>query len=127
MADKGTKIARALGRSYDKLRTIFLKGECLRVYDVTQPPYTTPIATYDSHWYLDRREYSDLVANKKFILLKVADSEGCRLDKLRKATAMQVGNVQVGWTRFKVAVKPTFLPGMVPVYEFKLSPTGERV
>ena len=108
------------------MRSVFLNGVCLQVLSGDQQAYV-PEATYDSHWYLDRREYSDLVANKKFILLKVADSEGCRLDKLRKATAMQVGNAQVGWTRFKFAVKPTLLSGMVPVYEFKLSPTGERV
>ena len=126
MADRGAKIARALGRSYDKLRSIFLNGVCLQILSGDQQAYVTE-ATYDSHWYLDRREYSDLVANKKFILLKVADAEGCRLEKLRKATAVQVGNGQIGWTRFKFAVKPTFLPGTVPNYEFKLSPTGERV
>ena len=126
MADRGAKIARALGRSYDKLRSIFLNGVCLQILSGDQQAYVTE-ATYDSHWYLDRREYSDLVANKKFILLKVADAEGCRLEKLRKATAVQVGNSQIGWTRFKFAVKPTFLPGTVPNYELKLSPTGERV
>src|SRR5688572_4399957 len=123
---RGQRIAKGLGRGFDKLRTIFLNGVCLQVLSGDQQAYTTE-ATYDSHWYLDRREYSDLVANKKFILLKVADFEGCRLAVLRRATAMQVGNPQDGWLRFKFAVKPTFLPGMVPVYEFKLSPTGERV
>jgi hypothetical protein len=29
--------------------------------------------------------------------------------------------------RWKVPAKTTFLLGMVPVYEFKLQPTGERV
>ena len=126
MPTRGQRIARAKGRSYDKLRSIFLSDVCLKLLSGDQNNYATE-ATYDSHWYLDRREYSDLVANKKFILLKVADFEGCRLAVLRKATAMQMGNPQDGWLRFKFAVKPTFLPGMVPVYEFKLSPTGERV
>jgi hypothetical protein len=85
-------------------------------------------ATYDSHWYLDRQERSlDLATGKKYLPLTVADSEGCRLSVLRKATAVQIGNPQTGWQRFKFAVKPTFLTGMIPVYEFKLSPTGERV
>ncbi len=84
-------------------------------------------ATYDSHWFLDRHEYSDLTSGKKFKLLKVADSEGCRLDKLRKATAVEIGNPQIGYERFKFAVKPTFIPGQVPNYELKINPTGERV
>jgi hypothetical protein len=122
MADKGTKIARALGRSYDKLRTIFLKGECLRLYDVTTGPWTVPpIATYDSHWYLDRREYSELTTGKRYLLLKVADVDGCRLEKLRAMTAARVGD-----TVFKVVSKGNFI-GSVPAWEIRLSPTGERV
>lgn len=126
MPTRGQRIARGLGRGYDKLRTVFLEGVCLRVLSGDQNSPVTE-ATYDSHWYLDRREYSDLATGKKYILLKVADYEGCRLEKLRKVTAVQIGNPQIGWERFKFAVKPTFIPGMVPVYEFKLSPTGERV
>ena len=121
MADRGTRIARGLGRSYDKLRTIFLSGECLRLYDVTQPPYTTPIATYDSHWYLDRREYSELTTGKRYLLLKVVDVDGCRLQKLRAMTAARVGDVV-----FKVVSKGNFI-GSVPAWEIRLSPTGERV
>jgi hypothetical protein len=119
--DRGTKIARALGRSYDKLRTIFLNDVCLKLYDVTQPPYTTPIATFDSHWYLDKREFSDLATGKKYKLLKVADVDGCRLEKLRRMTAVQVGD-----TVFKFVSKDSFI-GSMPAYEFKLQPTGERV
>jgi hypothetical protein len=123
--NRGQRIAQAKGRSYDKLRSIFLSGVCLRVLSGDQNNWTTE-ATYDSHWYLDRREYSDLVAGKKFKLLKVADVEGCRLAKLRIATAVEIGSPQVGWERFGFAVKPTFLSGMVPDYEMKLKPTGER-
>jgi hypothetical protein len=126
MPTRGQRIARAKGRSYDKLRSIFLSDVCLRVLSGDQNNWTTE-ATYDSHWYLDRHEYSDLVAGKRYKLLKVADAEGCRLPKLRIATAVEIGNPTVGWERFKVAVKPTTLHGMVPDYELKLSPTGERV
>lgn len=126
MPTRGQRIARARGRSYDKLRSIFLSGVCLRVLSGDQNNYDVE-ATYDSHWYLDRHEYSDLVAGKKFKLLKVADAEGCRLRDLQKATAVEIGNPQVGWERFKFAVKPTFMYGTVPDYELKLSPTGERV
>jgi hypothetical protein len=121
MPDRGVKIARGLGRSYDKLRSIFLSGVCLKLYDVTTPPYSTPIATYDSHWYLDKREYSELVTGKRYLLLKVVDVDGCRLQKLRDMTAVQIGDLV-----FKVVVKPNFT-GSVPAWEFKLSPTGERV
>src|SRR5688572_3658217 len=118
MPTRGQRIARAKGRSYDKLRSIFLSDVCLRVLSGDQNNYATE-ATYDSHWYLDRHEYSDLVAGKKFKLLKVADAEGCRLEKLRLATAVEIGNPAIGWERFKVAVKPTTLHGMVPDYELK--------
>jgi hypothetical protein len=124
--ERGQRIARGLGRGYDKLRSIFLSGVCLQVLSGDQNGYV-PEATYDSHWFLDRREYNDLATRKKYILLKVADSDGCRLEKLRKMTAVRVGNPQVGWEQWKGIVKPSFVPGMVPVYEFKLSPTGERV
>jgi hypothetical protein len=115
---RGQRIAAGLGRSYDKLRSIFLTDVCLKLLVEGQ---TEPIATYDSHWYLDRREYSDLVSGKKFKLLKVADVEGCRLEKLRRMTAVQVGDL-----KYKIAVKSDFI-GSVPNYEIKLQPTGERV
>jgi hypothetical protein len=121
MPDRGVKIARGLGRSYDKLRSIFLSDICLKLYDVTTPPYSTPIATYDSHWYLDKREYSDLTTGKKYKLLKVADVDGCRLEKLRAMTAVRIGD-----TVFKFVSKDSFI-GSVPNYEFRLLPTGERV
>src|SRR5688500_7031978 len=117
--DRGQKIARALGRGYDKLRTIFLSGTCLQVLTGDQNGYAVA-ATYDTSWYLDRREYNDLATGKRFILLKVADHEGCRLEDLKKMTAVQIGNPQIGWMRWKVPAKPTFIPGMVPIYEFKL-------
>ena len=126
MPTGGQRIARGLGRGFDKLRTVFLEGVCLRVLSGDQ---NSPIveATYDSHWYLDRREFSDLASGKKFKLLKVSDHEGCRLSVLRKATAVEIGNPQIGYERFKFAVKPTFIPGQLPNYELKINPTGERV
>jgi hypothetical protein len=120
MPDRGTKIARGPGRSYDKLRSIFLSGKCLKILTGDQQAYVV-VATYDSHWYLDRREYSDLVSGKKFKLLKVADVDGCRLEKLRVMTAVQIGDL-----RYKVVAKDDFV-GSVPDYHFKLQPTGERV
>lgn len=121
MATRGQRIARAFGRRDDKLRLVYMADSCLRLYNVTQPPYTTPIATYDSHWYLDRREYSEQVTGKRYLLLRVEDAEGCRLQKLREMTAVRVDDLI-----FKVITKPNFI-GSVPAWEFKLSPTGERV
>ena len=117
---KGTKIARALSRGHDKLRSIFLEGVCIRMLTGSRSPYTT-IATYDDHWYLDKREYSDVIAGKKFKRIVVDDLDGCRLPKLKEATAMQVGD-----TVFKFHAKDSFI-GSVPSYEFKVYPTGERV
>lgn len=118
---RGTRIARALSRGHNKLRGIFLEGVCLKLFDVTKPPYTTPIATYTDGWYLDRREYSDVVAGKKYKRLVVDDFDGCRLEKLRAMTVVQVGD-----TIFKFHAKDSFI-GSVPSYEFKVYSTGERV
>lgn len=120
MPTRGQRIARALGRAHDKLRSVFLEGVCLKLYE-TGPPYSTPTATFTSHWYLDKHEYSDVVAGKKYKRLVVEDVEGCRVEKLRGMVAVQVGD-----TIYKVNVKDSFI-GSVPSYEFRLSPTGERV
>jgi hypothetical protein len=117
---RGTRIARGYKRGHDALRKIFLEGSCLKVLSGDQSAYTTE-ATYTDGWYLDKREYSDVVAGKKFKRLVVDDVEGCRLSKLRAATAMQVDDLI-----FKFHAKPTFI-GSVPSYEFKIYPTGERV
>jgi len=118
---RGTRIARALGRGHDKLRGIFMEGTCLQLFDTTTGPWTSPIATYADKWYLDKHEYSDVVAGKKFKRLVVDDIEGCRLEKLRAMTAVKVGDMV-----YKFVSKDSFI-GSVPSYEFKLQPTGERV
>jgi len=121
MLSRGTRIARAQAKAHDKLRSIFLSGVCLKLYQQDSGPWTTPIATYDSHWYLDKREYSDVIAGKKYKRLVIDDLDGCRLAKLRVMTAVQVGD-----TVYKFHAKDSFI-GSVPSYEFKIYPTGERV
>lgn len=116
---RGTRIARALGRSHDKLRSIYLEGLCLKVFSGDNGE--TLAATYTDGWYFDNKEYSDMVAGKKYKRVVVDDITGCRLPVLREATAVRIGDL-----KFKVVTKPTFL-GSVPSYEFKLTPTGERV
>jgi len=118
--NRGTRIARALSRSHDKLRSIFLDGVCLKTLVGPGAPYT-PTATFDSHWYLDRREYSDVIAGKKYKRLVIDDLDGCRLSKLKEMTAVQVGNII-----YKFHAKDSFI-GSVPSYEFKVYPTGEQV
>lgn len=117
---RGTKIARALSRSHDKLRSVFLEGVCLKILTGDQTAYTTT-ATYGDRWYLDKREYSDVIAGKKFKRLVIDDLDGCRLEKLKEMTAVQVGN-----TIYKFHAKDSFI-GSVPSYEFKVYPTGEQV
>jgi hypothetical protein len=117
---RGRRIARAFGRRDDKLRSIFLEGVCLKTLTGETAPYTTT-ATYADAWYLDKKEYSDVVAGKKFKRLVVEDLDGCRLQHLRAMTAVQVGD-----TVYKFIAKDSFI-GSVPSYEFKLQPTGERV
>lgn len=116
---RGTKIARAIGRGHDKLRRIFLEGLCLKFYDGDTG--SNLIATYTDDWWFDQHEHSDVVAGKKYKRLVVEDVNGCRLSVLRQATAVKVGDA-----KFKFIAKPSFI-GSVPMYEFKLQPTGERV
>lgn len=115
-----TQIGKALAKAYDVKRKIFLGNISLKTQTGSQSPYTTT-ATYTNNWYLDKREYSDLVAGKKFKLLKVADLDGTRLAKFKAATAVQIGTVV-----YKFYMKESFV-GAVPAYEFKLQPTGEQV
>lgn len=116
-----TQIGKALAKAYEVKRKIFLGADCsLKTLTGSQALYTTT-ATYTNNFYLDKKEYSDLVAGKKFKLLKVADLDGTRLAKLKAATALQVGNVV-----YKFYMKESFV-GAVPAYEFKVQPTGEQV
>lgn len=119
--DRGTRIARALARGHDKLRQIFVQEQCIKLLAGDQQNWGDPIATYDSHWYLDKREYSDVIAGKKFKRLVIDDIDGCRLSKLKAMTAVQIGDVV-----FRFHGKDSFL-GAVPSYEFKIYPLGERI
>lgn len=118
--DRGTRIAKARARAHDRLRSIFLKEQCLKLLTGDQQAYTT-LTTYDSHWYLDRQEYSDVIAGKRYKRLVVDDVEGCRLSQLKAATAVQIGD-----DIFRFHGKDSFL-GAVPSYEFKLIHQGARI
>ena len=120
MPSKGTRIGRAYARAHNKLRQIYFDEICLKVLTGSTAPYTVE-ATYAADWYLDKKEYSDVVAGKKFKRLVIDDLNGCRLDDLRKMTAVQIGD-----TVYKFVAKDSFI-GSIPSYEFKLQPTGERV
>lgn len=121
MPSKGTRIGKGLARAHTALRKVFFDTECLKVYEQAQGPYTTPADVYVTGWYLDKKEYSDVVAGKKYKRLVVDDVDGCRLETLRTCTHFQVGDMV-----FKVNAKDSFI-GSVPSYEFRLQPTGERV
>lgn len=117
--DRATRIARAIGRAHDRLRPIFLRTQCLKLLEGDQNNWTDT-ASYDSHWYLDKREYTELPSGKRYMKLTVEDVEGCRLAKLKTATAIQVGDVV-----FKFHAKDSFV-GAVPSYRFKVYPIGPR-
>ena len=118
--NRGTRIGRAQARAHDRLRQIFLNDQCLKVLTGDQQNYTT-LASYDSHWYLDRREYSDVIAGKRYKRLVIDDVDGCRLDKLKAMTAVQIGDEV-----FTFHGKDSFL-GSVPSYEFKITHKGPRI
>lgn len=117
--NRGTRIAQGLARGHDKLRTIFLKDQCLKLLSGDQNNWTD-ITTYDSRWYLDKREYTEQVSGKKFKRLVVDDVEGCRLNELRAMTAIEHEG-----TIYKFLAKDSFISA-VPSYEFKVYPVGVR-
>lgn len=116
MVSRGTRIGRAYSRGHNKLREIFLAGVCLKIYNGDQQNYGNPTATYDDNWYLDKREYTEMVSGKKFKRLVIDDVDGCRLSKLKEMTAVQIGGIV-----FKFLAKDSFI-GSVPSYEFKVYP-----
>ena len=122
MSTRGQRIARALGRAHTKLAGIFYEGDCLRP-QVDRQPITQhgKEVIWTTHWYLDRRTYSDIASGKQYRRLVIEDVDGCR-----KQTMMDMTAVQIGEYRFKFVAKPDFL-GSLPSYTFRLSPTGERV
>lgn len=118
--DRGVRIARALARGHDKLRRLFVQEQCLIILTGDQQAYATS-ATYDSHWYLDRREYSDVIAGKRYKRLVIDDVDGCRLPKLKTMTAVQIGD-----DVYTFHGKDSFI-GAVPSYEFKVIHMGPRI
>lgn len=118
--DRPTRIARGIARAHDRLRQIFVQEQCLKLLTGDQQSYST-IATYDSHWYLDKREYSDVIAGVRFKRLVIDDVEGCRLSKLKTMTAVQIGD-----DVYTFHGKDSFV-GAVPVYEFKVIHAGVRI
>ena len=118
--DRSVRIAKALGRAHDKLRQIFNQESCLKVLTGDQQAYTL-VTTYDSHWYLDKREFSDVIAQKRFKKIYVDDVEGCRLAQLKTATAFQIGE-----DIYTFHGKDSFT-GKVPSYEFKVVHKGPRI
>lgn len=117
-----TDIAAGFSEAFDAEREILGPSGSLKI--LSGPQHATTEATYTTGWKFPRREYTDLVAQKQFRKLSVADPDGSRQPKLNAATAIQVGSVI-----YKNAAKdPSLaLPGVVPVYEFKVYGTGERV
>ena len=119
--NRPVRIAKALGRAHDRLRQVFVQEQCLKVLTGDQNSGYTTIATYDTHWYLDKQEYSDVIAGKRFKKVWVDDVEGCRLPILKSATAFQIGD-----DIFTFHGKDSFM-GAVPSYEFKVIHLGPRI
>lgn len=117
-----TQIAKGLARAFDRVRGVFGPSGSLKV--LSGPQHATTEATYSTGWRFPRDEYDDLPAGKKYRKLSVADPDGSRKAKLIAGTALQIGDLI-----YKNAVKDESLrlPGVVPVYVFKVYGTGERI
>lgn len=121
MNDVGTEIAQAYGAAFDARRGILGPSGSLKI--LSGPQHATVEATYITGWEFPRKEYDDLATGKKYRKLKIADTNGARKPKLIAMTAIQIDSVI-----YKNPSKDPQLQlnGGVPVYEFKVSPTGER-
>lgn len=119
----GTDIAEGFSEAWDAVRELLGPSGSLKILSGSTAPYPT-VATYDTGWVLPRKEYNDLATGKKFRKLKIADPDGTRKAELIEMTALQIDSVI-----YKNPAKDPqlYLSGGVPVYEFKLQPTGERV
>lgn len=117
-----TDIAEAFSEAFDAEREILGPAGSLKL--LSGPQHAATEATYTTGWKFPRKEYNDLAAQKQYRKLVVADPDGTRKAKMFAATAIQVGSVI-----YKNAAKdPSLaLSGVVPVYEFKVYGTGERV
>jgi hypothetical protein len=117
-----TDIAEGFAEAFDAEREILGPSGSLKI--LSGPQHATTEATYTTGWKFPRKEYTELVTGKQFRLLKVADPSGSRRAKLIAGTALQIGSVV-----YKNAAKDANLnlPGVIPVYEFKIYGTGERV
>ncbi len=107
---------------FDTLRELRGPSGSLKV--LSGPQHATTEATYTDGWDFPRKEHLDVTTNKQYRRLLIADPDGTRKTKLVAATALKVGSVI-----YKNAAKdPNLaLPGIVPVYEFRVYGTGERV
>ena len=107
---------------FDTLRE--LRGPSGSLKLLSGPQHATTEATYTTGWDFPRKEHVDVTTNKQYRRLLIADSDGTRKAKLVAATAVRIGSLI-----YKNSAKDPSLssPGVVPVYEFKVYGTGERV
>ena len=117
---RADRITKGLARAHDKLRSTFNRHQTLKVLTGDQTNYSTA-ATYDSHWYLDKREYSDVIAGKRFKRVVVGDVDGSRETILKAATALQIGD-----DIYTFHGKDSFVSS-IRSYEFKVVHAGVRI
>jgi hypothetical protein len=118
----GTEIATAHAATFDAERSILGPSGSLKI--LSGPQHATTEATYTTGWNFPRKEYDDLANGQKFRKLYVADVDGTRKAKLKAMTALQVDSVIHSIQSKDPQLQQS---GGVPVYEFKVSPTGESV
>lgn len=118
----GTDIAAGFAEAFDAEREILGPSGSLKI--LSGPQHATTEDTYATGWKFPRKEYDDLSNGTKYRKLYVADPDGTRKAKLKAMTAIQVDSV----IHKNPSKDPHLqLSGGIPVYEFKVSPTGERV
>jgi hypothetical protein len=111
-------ISEAYGEFYDAWREVFFGDGPLKIYEGTGAPYTL-LDTYTTGWRLVAKH--DPKAGKEVLKLELADLDGTRRAKMRKATVVEAEGVYYK----RGASDPPF--GDNKIWRYAVQPTGEQV
>jgi hypothetical protein len=111
-------ISEAYGEFYDAWREVFFGDGPLKIYEGAGAPYTL-LDTYASGWRIVKQK--DIPTGKDVFKLELADLDGTRRAKMRKATAVEAEGVYYK----RISSDPPF--GDNKIWRYAVQPTGEQV
>jgi len=105
-------------KALDRRRRAKFGANPLKILTGTRIPYTET-ASYTNGWDLEHIE--DVPQNQDFFKLFVMDPDGTRAVILNRATAFAIA----GYVYKRSAIDPP--KDVVPLWEYRAQPTGERI